>query len=101
MNQSRCCVVIQEWANVTKQQIMAKFDRNNEGVSIYTMHPGILIGVSGKLFYEMRDKLAELGCKKVDLVECDEIFTPGNDWNDILEERFRGFCEMEDVDEFL
>lgn len=94
-------VIIQNWLNDLnyKSPVMIKKSYNNSEVTIFTTHPGILIGKGGQSYNALKDELQKHKWN-LKLQEADEIICPCNatidtrKWEEIADERARARMEM-------
>lgn len=86
--------IIQDWCNECSIICMTNTDYNKKTVTIITNRPGIMIGYKGNLVNKYKEKIKEYGWK-INIIEAQEIHYPGNNWEDIIDERVKGYFEME------
>ena len=87
--------IIQDWCNECYCTAMTIPHYDSRTVDIITVRPGIMIGYKGKTITKYKEKINELGWD-IHIVEANEIHRPGDDWEQIIDERVEGYFEMED-----
>lgn len=85
---------IQNWVNETCKEAMVKIRYSDKTVTICTSYPGQFIGKNGCLYNKYAKDIEAQGYK-VKFFDIDEHFKPGNNWDDIMEERMKAFFETE------
>lgn len=63
-------------------------------IDIITIKPGIMIGYKGETINKYKEKINELGWN-IHIIKANEIHCPGDDWEQIIDERVQGYFEME------
>lgn len=86
--------IIQDWCNECNTICMTNTDYDKKTVTIITNRPGIMIGYKGNLVNKYKEKINEYGWK-INIIEAQEIHYPGDSWGDIIDERVKGYFEME------
>lgn len=86
--------IIQDWCNECSTICMTKTDYDKKTVTIITNRPGIMIGYKGNLVNKYKEEIKEYGWK-INIIEAQEIHYPGNNWEDIIDERVKGYFEWE------
>lgn len=87
--------IIQDWCNECICMAMTVYHRDSRIVDIITNKPGIMIGYKGETVTKYKEKISEFGWD-VHMIAVEEIHYPGDDWGQIIDERARGYFEMED-----
>ena len=87
--------VIQEWCNEVTKPVSITKDTKTKTITLYTEWPGWYIGKGGTIFYKYEEKLKKMGWDQIKIVELKETFQPGNNYDDIVEERVNAFWEAE------
>ncbi len=86
--------IIQDWCNECDTFCMTKTDWDKKIITIITNRPGIMIGYKGNLVNKYREKIKDYGWE-INIIEGQEIHYPGDNWEDIIDERVKGYFEME------
>ena len=86
---------IQDWCNEAGAKCGIVPNRKDKSITIYTERPGYFIGKGGELYYKYAELIKKEGWDKVNIVEIKEVFEPGHDYADIVEERAKAFFELE------
>ena len=90
--------IIQNWCNESEQpcsiRVINRHKKFNRKVQVFTRRPGAFIGLKGSHINKYKNILKEMGFK-LELIELNETFNPGDNWNDILLARMNAFFELE------
>ena len=86
---------IQNWCNEAGAAASICRDKTKKILYIYTERPGFFIGRYGSLISKYRDKIAADEGYSVELVETEETFLPGTNYEDVVAARVKAFFETE------
>lgn len=86
--------IIQDWCNECNCMAMTIPHYDSCTIDIITNKPGIMIGYKGETITKYKEKISELGWN-VHMIEATEVHYPGDDWEQIIDERVKGYFEME------
>ena len=86
--------IIQDWCNECGTVCMTQNDYTEKIINIYTNRPGYMIGYKGQLVDKYRALINSIGWN-IKIFEINEIHYPGDNWEDIIDERVKGYFEME------
>ena len=89
------CKIIQNWVNEVGKPASITRDYKTKTITLYTQWPGYFIGYKGERVYKYEEQLKARDWK-IKIVELQETFNVGDDWDKIMDERMKAFFDLED-----
>lgn len=88
------CKIIQNWVNEVGKPASITRDYKTKTITLYTQWLGRFIGYKGERVYKYEEQLKAMDWK-IKIVELQETFNVGDDWDKIMYERMEAFFESE------
>lgn len=88
------CSIIQNWVNEVGKPASITRDYKTKTITLYTKWPGWFIGYKGETVYKYEKQLKARGWK-IKIIEFQETFNVGGNWDDIMDKRMKAFFEDE------